>query len=173
MYELEYNGEKIKYELKKSKIKNMYIHIKEGQVIVKAPLRMKDEKIYAFVQEKSRWIYKKVKEAESKKKDIPEVTIEDYGKLKEIVEKSIYEYSEKLGLYPNKVRIKEIKYAWGSCSSNKNITISSKLAGKDEQAIKYVVLHEMCHLRYMNHSKQFWNLVETYMPDYKINKKKL
>ena len=72
-----------------------------------------------------------------------------------------------LKVMPNKVRIKDIKYAWGSCSSNRNITISKKLAKKEEKVIEYVVLHEMCHLRYMNHSKEFWNLVESYLPEYK------
>ena len=83
------------------------------------------------------------------------------------------EYADKLNLYPNKVRIRDIKYAWGSCSTNKNITINKQLAIKEEDVIKYVVLHEMCHLKYMNHSKDFWNLVEHYMPDYKLAKKEL
>ena len=74
-------------------------------------------------------------------------------------------------IQPNKVRIKDIKYAWGSCSSNRNISISKQLAPKDEKVIEYVVLHEMCHLKYMNHSKNFWDLVETYMPEYKEYRK--
>ena len=48
-----------------------------------------------------------------------------------------------------------------------------QLAKKEEKVIEYVVLHEMCHLVYMNHSKQFWNLLEKYMPEYKIYKNKL
>ena len=78
-----------------------------------------------------------------------------------------------MGVQPKKVRIRKIKYAWGSCSSNQNITISMQLAKKEEKVIEYVVLHEMCHLVYMNHSKQFWNLLEKYMPEYKIYKNKL
>ena len=74
---------------------------------------------------------------------------------------------------PKKVRIKELKYAWGSCSSNKNISINLKLAIKEEKAVEYVVLHEMCHLIHMNHSKSFWNLVEKNMPKYKEYKKLL
>ena len=74
---------------------------------------------------------------------------------------------------PNKVRIKDIKYAWGSCSSKRNITINLKLATKEEKVIEYVVLHEMCHIREMNHSKKFWDLVEKNMNDYKIYKKEL
>ena len=52
-------------------------------------------------------------------------------------------------------------------SSNKNITINLKLAKKEEEVIEYVIVHEMCHLKYMNHSKEFWRLVENYIPEYK------
>lgn len=173
MHEIEYNGEKIPYEIIKSKIKNLYIHIKEGEVIVKAPSKLKEKYIIDFVNKKSKWIYKNVKEAEKCNKNENIVTSEDLQRLEVIVNNSIKEYSKKLGISPNKVKLKDIKYAWGSCSSKKNISINIQLATKEEQVIKYVVLHEMCHLKYMNHSKDFWNLVENYMPDYKIYKKKL
>ena len=171
MYEIEYNNKKIQIDIIKLKIKNMYIHVKEGRVVVKVPLKIKDNQILEFVNKKSKWIYEKVLETENKSKNKPEITKEDVIKLENIVTKSIEEYSKKLNVMPNKVRIKNIKYAWGSCSSNKNITINLNLALKDEKAIKYVVLHEMCHLLQMNHSKKFWNLVESIMPDYKMCKK--
>jgi len=173
MYQIEYNGETIPYEITKSKIKNLYIHIKEGRVIVKAPLKLKEKYIIDFVNKKSKWIYKNVKETEKRTKNEDIVKPEDLQRLETIVNNSIEEYSEKLGMGPNKVKLKNIKYAWGSCSSKKNISINMQLATKEEHIIKYVVLHEMCHLKYMNHSKDFWDLVESYMPDYKIYKKKL
>ena len=57
MEAIEYNGEKIIYKLIRAKIKNLYIYIKEGKVIVKAPLKMKDEQIYEFINKKAKWIY--------------------------------------------------------------------------------------------------------------------
>lgn len=173
MYEIIYNGEKIQYEIIRSKIKNMYIHIKEGNVIVKIPLKLKEEKAIDFVNRKSKWIYEKVQETKKKKEPDIEMKENDLQRLENIINKSMQEYSQKLKLYPNKVRIRNIKYAWGSCSSKKNITINMQLWNKEEKVIKYVVLHEMCHLKYMNHSKKFWDLVEKYMPDYKEQKKKL
>ena len=173
MYEIEYNGEKIPYEITKSRIKNLYIQIKEGKVIGKAPLKLKEKYIIDFVNKKSKWIYKNVKEAEKRDKKENIIKPEDIQKLEMIVNNSVQEYSKKLGISPNKVKLKNIKYAWGSCSSKKNISINIQLATKEEQVIKYVVLHEMCHLKYMNHSKDFWNLVENYMPNYKMYKKKL
>lgn len=173
MNEIEYNGEKIPYTMQKSKIKNMYIHIKEGKVIVKAPIRLKEKYIQEFLDKKSKWIYENIKRYEQKPKKEEKIEQEDIERLKIIMQKSIEKYSKTLKVIPNKVRIKDIKYAWGSCSSKKNITINLKLAKKEEKIIEYVVLHEMCHLIEMNHSKKFWNLVEINMSDYKIYRKKL
>lgn len=166
-YKLEYKNEVISYKLSKSKIKNIYIYIKNGEVIVKAPTRIKEKYIHEFVRQKASWIYKKIKE-EQKRPQVQEVIKqEDIEKLELIVKNSIEKYTKLIKEKPNKVRIKDIKYAWGSCSSNRNISINEKLAKKDKKIIEYVVLHEMCHLKYMNHSKEFWSLVATYMPEYK------
>lgn len=163
--EIQYNQERIPYELIKSKIKNMYIYVRDGRVTVKVPYRLKEKEIQEFLHKKSKWIYDKVKQEPK----IVEETIkpEEVKKLEEIVKKEIEKYATLLKVAPNKVRIRDIKYAWGSCSSNKNITISKKLAKKDEKLVEYVVLHEMCHLKHMNHSKQFWDLVGKYLPEYK------
>lgn len=172
-YQIEYNGEIIPYELTKSKIKNMYIYVKNGKVTVKAPIRLKDKSIYDFVSKKSKWIYEKIKQDREDPKKQEEIKPEDIEKLKLVVKRYVEKYAKLLKEKPNKIRMKDIKYAWGSCSSNRNITINKKLAGKDEKVIEYVVLHEMCHLKYMNHSKEFWNLVENHMPEYKKYKNML
>lgn len=173
MYEIEYNREKIPYTLIKAKIKNMYIHIKDGNVIVKAPNRLKEKYIHDFVNRKAKWIYEKMKEDKAKPKIQDEIEQKDIERLSKIVKESVKKYSITLGVVPKKVRIKDIKYAWGSCSSKRNISINMQLAKKEEKVIEYVVLHEMCHLLYMNHSKDFWKLVERYMPRYKEYKKML
>lgn len=163
--EIQYKEKIIPYELIKSPIKNMYIYVREGRVTVKVPYRLKEKEIQEFISKKSKWIYDKLKQEPK----IVEKMIEpeEVERLEEIVRTKIEKYAILLKVMPNKVRIKDIKYAWGSCSSNRNITISKKLAKKEEKVIEYVVLHEMCHLRYMNHSKEFWNLVESYLPEYK------
>ena len=171
MNQIEYNGEKISFELYRRKIKNIYIYIKENQVIVKAPIRIKEEYIFDFVNKKAKWIYEKIKENEKRPKIEEKIEPQDVEKLSEVVNENIKKYSKKLQVMPNKVRIRNLKYAWGSCSSNRNISINLQLAKKEEKAIEYVVLHEMCHLIYMNHSKKFWDLVEKYMPKYKEYRK--
>lgn len=173
MEEIQINGEKIQYKIIKSKIKNLYIQIKNGEVTVKIPMRISKNKGREFVEKKAEWILEKVKEQQKQIQKEEKIEEQDIQRLAEIVEKKIKKYSEKLQIKPNKVRIRDINYAWGSCSSKKNITINSKLAKKEEKVIEYVVLHEMCHLIHMNHSKEFWGLVERNMPEYKKYKNNL
>lgn len=159
---------KIEYQIKYSKIKNIYIQIKEGQVIVKAPKRVTKKEIEKIIQQKEEWIQRSLEKENKKLERRALYTQEEFRK---IIEKNSKELIKETGLIPNKITIKQIKYAWGSCSNKKNITINLELIKYSEKAIRYVILHELCHIKYMNHSKDFWNLVEKYMPEYKENKK--
>lgn len=76
-------------------------------------------------------------------------------------------YSGRMGLSYNKLMIKDVKSRWGSCSSNKNINYNIKLMLMPLELIDYIVVHELSHLVYMNHSKAYWSYVEKYMEDYK------
>ena len=67
----------------------------------------------------------------------------------------------------NKIFFKNHKSKWGSCSSNNNINISTRLLFAPEPVMDYVCIHELAHLVEKNHSGKFWNLVEKAMPDYK------
>ena len=158
----------MEYKVVYSRIKNIYIQIKDGEVIVKAPRRVSKKEIDKIVKEKEAWIKKTLEKTEKKENKEKLYTDEEF---RVIVEKTANELIKETGLVPNKVRIRDIKYAWGSCSANKNITISYKLISYSKEAIRYVILHELCHIKYMNHSKDFWNLVATYMPNYKEVKK--
>ena len=158
----------MEYKIVYSKIKNVYIHIKDGEVIVKAPRRVSKKEIDKIVKSKEDWIKKTL--AKTKNKSEKEKLYTD-EKFKTIVEETANELVKETGIIPNKIRIRDIKYAWGSCSVNKNITISYKLICYSKETIKYVILHELCHIKYMNHSKDFWNLVATYMTNYKEIKK--
>ena len=162
------NQNSIQYEITYSKIKNVYIQIKEGKVLIKAPKRISKKELETIIEQKKDWIEKNL-EKEKKKQEKKQLYTQE--QFKQIIEKNANELIRETGLIPNKIRIKDIKYAWGSCSSNKNITINQKLIAYSEIAIRYVILHELCHLKYMNHSKEFWDLVQRYMPEYKQVKK--
>lgn len=79
----------------------------------------------------------------------------------------------KTNLIPEAFKIRNFKRAWGNCSSKKLISINEEIVKYSRNAIEYVCLHELCHLKYMNHSKDFWNLVSFYMPNYKIAENEL
>lgn len=158
----------MEYKIIYSKIKNVYIHIKNGEVIVKAPRRVSKKEIDKIVKSKEEWIKKTLAKTKIKSEKEKLYTDEEF---KTIVEETANELIKETGLVPNKVRIRDIKYAWGSCSANKNVTISYKLIYYSKDVIKYVILHELCHIKYMNHSKAFWDLVANYMPNYKEIKK--
>ncbi len=158
----------MEYKIIYSKIKNVYIHIKNGEVIVKAPRRVSKKEIDKIVKSKEEWIKKTLEKNKIKSEKEKLYTDEEF---KTIVEETANELIRETGLIPNKVRIRDIKYAWGSCSANKNVTISYKLIYYSKDVIKYVILHELCHIKYMNHSKAFWDLVANYMPNYKEIKK--
>lgn len=66
-----------------------------------------------------------------------------------------------------------MKSAWGICYSNKNLSFNSLLFTMPMEIIEYVIIHELCHLKHLNHSKEFWALVEEHCPNYKKNRVKL
>lgn len=85
-------------------------------------------------------------------------------------ERSLY-FASKLGVTFNKIAIKDQSTRWGSCSSAKNLNYNFRVLLAPERVLDYLVVHEVCHLVEMNHSSQFWKLVESLMPDYQDSKK--
>ena len=82
-------------------------------------------------------------------------------------------FRERLNLYAprisedyGRVTVREQKTRWGSCSSKRNLNFNWKLIQAPPEALDYVVIHELCHLREFNHSPRFWQLVQAQMPEY-------
>jgi len=71
------------------------------------------------------------------------------------------------------VRIRNQRTRWGSCSTSGNISLNYRLMKYRKEVIDYVIIHELCHLKELNHSKEFWKLVGQIIPGYKILKKEL
>lgn len=94
-------------------------------------------------------------------------------KAKEYIPKKVNELAKLYGFTYNKISVKRLKSRWGSCSSKKNLSFNYKLLYFNTKIIEYVIVHELCHLSQMNHSKNFWKLVEQIIPDYKSYKNKL
>ncbi|HEY5561646.1 MAG TPA: SprT family zinc-dependent metalloprotease [Clostridiaceae bacterium] len=94
-------------------------------------------------------------------------------KVKEELYKAIDKYKLILGVNVATVRIKEQKTCWGSCSKKGNLNFNWKLILAPPELLNYVVVHELCHLKELNHSNAFWLLVEGIFPDYKDLRKTL
>ncbi len=87
--------------------------------------------------------------------------------------KKVIQFSKQLNLLPSTVKINSSRTRWGSCSSKGSINFSWRLMLADDALIDYVVVHELAHLKELNHSKKFWAIVESVLPDYKERKKGL
>ena len=73
-----------------------------------------------------------------------------------------------------KLRIRKMKTRWGVCNkSSMSVTLNTELIHKDVTLIDYVIIHELCHFKYMDHSASFWKEVEKYYPYYKLARKRL
>ncbi len=77
--------------------------------------------------------------------------------------------AKKMNTSYNKLTLKKQKTRWGSCSSQKNLNFNWQLVHFEPKIIDYVIIHELAHLTHMDHSKNFWNLVEKYDPEYRLH----
>ena len=118
----------------------------DGRLIVRVPVGLTSQRMNAEVKRKVEgWIKKEM-----------------HGEAL----KSASFFERKLGILPREIRIKAQKKLWGSCGRNHVINLNWKLALFPRKAFDYVVAHEMCHLRHLNHSKAFWKLLSSLMPGY-------
>jgi hypothetical protein len=116
---------------------------------------------------------------ESQNKDRIQSLVEAHVKkfLKNEAEKTLIpltmKLSEQTGSRPKGIRIKSLKSRWGSCNQDKVITLNVSLLKLSEELVEYVIIHELAHTKHLNHSKRFWNEVESILPDYKQRRKTL
>lgn len=84
----------------------------------------------------------------------------------EIILPKVAKYSELTQLFPVDIKIRQYSARWGSCNSRGELSFNYLLMMLPKQVIDYVIVHELCHLDYLNHSKQFWQLVAKHFPNY-------
>lgn len=92
------------------------------------------------------------------------------AQARELVGERVNLLAGRLGLRPARVRIKEQKTLWGSCSGQGSLNFNWKLVMAPPEAVDYVVIHELCHLKRMDHSPDFWRLVADYCPDFQVHR---
>lgn len=148
----------------------------DDRIILRAPLYMTDEAIDRFIKEKSGWIDKHMSERRAKEQEKADVPPKKLSReeINELADKAVEKIPPKaerfaamLGVTYGGITIRCQKTRWGSCSSAGNLNFNCLLMLCPERVIDYVIIHELCHRKEMNHSKSFWAEVERAMPDYK------
>lgn len=161
-------------EVRRSKRKSAAIKITaDMQIVVFVPLYVSDNEIERMVISKSKWIDEhmlKVQSTIDERSKLEKITFEQVKELAdqavEYIPKRVKYYAEKENFAYNKITIKNLVSRWGSCSTKGNLNFNCLLMLTPDYVIDYIVVHELCHLREMNHSEKFWAEVEKIMPDY-------
>ncbi|MCW8865327.1 MAG: M48 family metallopeptidase [Colwellia sp.] len=83
-----------------------------------------------------------------------------------ILSVKVKQYSKLTQLKPKSIKIRQYSARWGSCNSNGELSFNYLMMMLPDYVINYIVVHELCHLRYLNHSDNFWQLVAEYFPQY-------
>ena len=158
-------------EVIRSDRRTLALQVKDGRVLVRAPRRTSEAKIRQFVEGHLNWIEKALREQNARKEAHPEPTEAEkkayIAAAKRILPERVRYYSQIMGLYPTQVRVTGAKTRFGSCSSAGHICFSWRLMQYPPEAIDYVVVHELAHLKHMNHSPAFHALVASVLPDHK------
>jgi predicted metal-dependent hydrolase len=130
-----------------------------------------DSKNYFRLQHRVVELYIKV--SEKHKSQTVKALVDDFyrAQARDYLTERSHFYAEQLGVKFKGLRIKNTKSRWGSCSSQNNLNYNWRIMLAPQQVINYLVIHEVCHLVQMNHSPQFWALVENLDPDFRIHKK--
>ncbi len=94
-------------------------------------------------------------------------------KSKEILPDIVEKYAQKMNMFPSDLKFRKNKSRWGSCSFNNVINLNTNLMKLPFSCVDYIVVHELAHIKHKNHSKAFWDCVESFCPNYKEEEKKI
>ena len=160
-------GQAPAYRLVRSKRRTLALEMaRDGSLTVRAPMRTPQADIDRFVSSHLAWIGKHRAALPPPK---PAPTAEEIAALRRRAEEEIPRrvayYSALMGLTPKSVKITSAKKRFGSCSPQNGLCFSLYLMAYPDEAINYVVVHELAHIRYHNHGAAFHELVRQYLPD--------
>ncbi len=136
---------------------------KDGEVVVRAPIGMPLAFIEQFVGGHTRWIEKRRREILHRHRPQPVRAMTD-RELEGLVSTHIGYYAVRMGVSPKAIRYKQVTTYWGSCSPTGVLSFNTRLVYTSKDAVEYVVVHELAHLRWRGHGKRFWALVKQIYP---------
>ena len=168
----------IPYTLIRSKRKTLAIQIRPtGQVEVRAPARMPQAQIDAFVRQKTPWIQRHMERigqaARDRAASVPFTDAEIRAMARhtaEILPPRVARFSALAGVSCGRITVRSQRTRWGSCSAKENLSFNCLLAQCPDFVVDYVAAHEVCHRLEMNHSPRFWAQVERILPDWQAGR---
>ena len=168
----------IEYNVIRSNRKTVALEISaECKLLVRAPLLMPEGAIKSFISKHQKWIEQSILKQQKRAQNRRPLSALEINELKklaaEILPKRIEYFSSLTKLKPTGIKITSAQKRFGSCNGKNSICFSYILMKYPIEAIDYVVLHELIHIKHHNHSREFWKEVEKYMPDYKARRQLL
>ena len=158
----------------KSNRKTISIEVRMEEVVVRVPQRMTNREIQVFLEKKRGWIDKHQKIMQERAETIndqPRYTEEEIKELAEkalrIIPEKVKHYAPIVGVDYGRITIRNQRTRWGSCSGKGNLNFNCLLVLFPNEVMDYVVVHELCHRKHMNHSAAFYAEVERVFPEYK------
>lgn len=170
----------IEYTLIRSKRRTLGLEITpELEVVVRAPQRCSQQEIDGFVERHNQWIlsHLEIQRRRQERRLSRQVTPEQEAELRRqaatVIPERVAYFAQRMGVTPTGVKITGAQKRFGSCSGKNGLCFSWRLMQYPSQAVDYVVVHELAHIRHHNHSRDFWDFVEQIMPDYRSRQQML
>lgn len=170
--------EKLSYTLVRSRRKTLALQVKpDGTLLIRAPLRCPDTTIEKFLALHEGWAREKQAEALARLKAHPVPTAGEraalFARARSEIPPIAARYAALMGVEPAGIKITGAEHRFGSCSGKNRLCFSYRLVSYPPEAVEYVVVHELAHIREKNHSKDFYAVVAAVLPDYKQREKLL
>jgi len=163
----------MEYELIRTRRKSICAQIKDGRLIVRAPLHISESEIERFLLKHKDWIDKHLSRAEERQsvaaytiKLTPEELRALMDEARIVIPARVAHYAPLVGVTYKSVTIRAQKSRWGSCSTNGNLSFNCLLLLAPPEVLDSIVVHELCHRKQMNHSPRFYKEVLRVYPDY-------
>ncbi len=177
---IELDGTVVEYTLKRnrrSKCVRLIIH-RDGRLVATAPGRVSLRTIEDFFRNKSAWILEKLAVFASLP---PSMVVEEHRakylehreRARALATERLQYFNTHYGFTYGRISVKAQKTLWGSCSRQGNLNFNYKIAIIPPALADYIVVHELCHLKELNHSPRFWSLVAETIPDYAVCRREL